>query len=216
VVGLAIPHHGCDQFVGGFAWCAGAGIPFSIHSPKPESKLNPAYFGLGNERNRGHGDRSDSQTSCVGGNDISDFRLDHGTCRNIRFEKKIKVVNPCNIFPSASNIPSDYYTPLLSRTDKLIAIAESGFSSQAVGLAQGIPKDQVAYLNAIHSQLGPRLAFWVNTLLDDFNLDSYAEQMKKMDATHKMHCPLARLRILVFAIQMVPPNPRWKCGINGC
>ena len=48
-----------------------------------------------------------------------------------------------------------------------------------VGFAQGAPEDQVLYLNAIHSQLGPRLAFWVNTLLDDFNLDSYAEQMKK-------------------------------------
>jgi hypothetical protein len=29
------------------------------------------------------------------------------------------------------------------------------------------------------SGFGPRLAFWVNTLLNDFNLDSYAEQMKK-------------------------------------
>ena len=48
-----------------------------------------------------------------------------------------------------------------------------------VGFAQGTPEDQVLYLNAIDTQLGPRLAFWVNTLLDDFNLDSYAEQMKK-------------------------------------
>jgi hypothetical protein len=48
-----------------------------------------------------------------------------------------------------------------------------------VGPIQGSPEDQVAYLNAIHVQLGPRLAFWVNTLLNDFNLDSYAEQMKK-------------------------------------
>jgi hypothetical protein len=35
------------------------------------------------------------------------------------------------------------------------------------------------YLNAIHDQLGPRLVFWVNTLLDGFNLESYAEEMKK-------------------------------------
>ena len=41
----------------------------------------------------------------------------------------------------------------------------------------GTPEDQVAYLNAIHDQLGPRLVFWVNTLLNDFNLDSYSEYM---------------------------------------
>ncbi|HEU0295829.1 MAG TPA: hypothetical protein VFR47_24030 [Anaerolineales bacterium] len=86
---------------------------------------------------------------------------------------------PYFVFPSGSDIPADYYTPLLSRTDKPIAVAEGGFSSEAVGFAGGSPEDQVAYLNAIHAQLGPRLAFWVNTLLDDFNLESYAEQMKK-------------------------------------
>ena len=37
----------------------------------------------------------------------------------------------------------------------------------------------MAYLNAIHCQFGPRLVFWVNTLLDDFNPESYAEEMKK-------------------------------------
>jgi hypothetical protein len=42
-----------------------------------------------------------------------------------------------------------------------------------------LPEEQAAYLNAVHAQLGPRLAFWVNTLLNDFNLISYAEQMKK-------------------------------------
>ena len=86
---------------------------------------------------------------------------------------------PYFVFPSAVAIPAEYYTPLLTRTDKPVAIAESGFSSQAVGFAQGSPEDQVAYLNTIQAQLGPRLAFWVNTLLNDFNLDSYAEQMKK-------------------------------------
>lgn len=86
---------------------------------------------------------------------------------------------PYFVFKSAAEIPSDYYTPLLTRTDKLIAIAESGFSSQPVGFAKGSPEDQALYLNAIHDQLGPRLAFWVNTLLDDLNLESYAEQMKK-------------------------------------
>jgi hypothetical protein len=86
---------------------------------------------------------------------------------------------PYFVFNSGAEIPADYYTPILSRTEKPLAIAEGGFSSQPVGFAQGSPEDQVAYFNTVHTQLGSRLAFWVNTLLDDFNLDSYAEQMKK-------------------------------------
>jgi len=86
---------------------------------------------------------------------------------------------PYFVFRSGASIPADYYTPLLTRTDKPVAIAESGFSSRPVGFAQGSPEDQVAYLNAIRAQLESRLAFWVNTLLDDFNIDSYTEQMKK-------------------------------------
>ncbi|MBK9008180.1 MAG: hypothetical protein IPM31_14450 [Anaerolineae bacterium] len=35
------------------------------------------------------------------------------------------------------------------------------------------------FLNAVHDQLGPRLAFWVNTILTDFNMDSYAAEMAK-------------------------------------
>jgi hypothetical protein len=77
------------------------------------------------------------------------------------------------------DIPANYYTALLTRTDKPLAIAEGGFSSQAVGPINGSPEKQVAYLNAIHTQLGPRLAFWVNTLFNDINIDSYAKQMKK-------------------------------------
>jgi hypothetical protein len=86
---------------------------------------------------------------------------------------------PYFVFPSVSGIPDDYYTPLLTRTSKPLAIAEGGFSTQPVGFAQGSPEDQVAFLNTVHAQLGPRLAFWVNTLLTDFNIDSLAEQMKK-------------------------------------
>ena len=85
---------------------------------------------------------------------------------------------PYFVFPSGAEISTDYYSPLLLRTSKPLAIAEGGYSTQAVGFAQSTPEDQVAYLNALHTQLGPRLAFWVNTLLNDFNLDSYAEQMK--------------------------------------
>ncbi len=76
-------------------------------------------------------------------------------------------------------IPADYYTPLLTRTDKLLAVAEGGFSTENVGPFQGSPESQVAYLNAIHMQLGPRLAFWVNTLFNDLDIDSYAKTMKQ-------------------------------------
>ncbi|MBV6451721.1 MAG: hypothetical protein MHPDNHAH_02468 [Anaerolineales bacterium] len=82
---------------------------------------------------------------------------------------------PYFVFPSASDIPADYYTPLLARTGKPVAVAEGGFSSQAVGFAQGSPEGQVTYLNAIHDQLGSRLLFWVNLALTDFNMDSYTE-----------------------------------------
>ncbi len=86
---------------------------------------------------------------------------------------------PYFIFNNGTQIPANYYTPLLARTSKPIAVAEGGFSSQAVGAINVSSEDQVAYLNEVHAQLGQRLVFWVNTLLDDFNLDSYAEQMKK-------------------------------------
>lgn len=86
---------------------------------------------------------------------------------------------PYFVFRDGTQIPTDYFTPLLSRTDKPLAIAESGFSSQPVGFAQGSLDDQVIFLNAVHDQLGPRLAFWVNTILTDFNMDSYAAEMAK-------------------------------------
>ena len=86
---------------------------------------------------------------------------------------------PYFVFPSGSDIPADYYTPLLTRTDKPVAIAESGFTTQDVGQLKATPDDQVAFLNTIHEQLGPRLAFWVNLLLTDFNLDSYSDYMLK-------------------------------------
>jgi hypothetical protein len=86
---------------------------------------------------------------------------------------------PYFVFNNGTSIPPDHYTSLLTRTDKPIGIAEGGFSSQAVGQIHVLPEDQPAYLNAVHAQLGPRLVFWVNTLLNDLNLDSYAGQMKK-------------------------------------
>jgi len=84
---------------------------------------------------------------------------------------------PYFVFYSGRQIPADYYTPLLTRTDKPVAIAESGYTSQGFDSLKATPDDQVAFLNTVHDQLGPRLVFWVNLLLTDFNLDSYADYM---------------------------------------
>ncbi len=84
---------------------------------------------------------------------------------------------PYFVFPSGSDIPADYYTPLLTRTDKPVAIAESGFTSHDIGQIKATSEDQVAFLNTVHDQLGSRLVFWVNLLLTDFNLDSYSDYM---------------------------------------
>lgn len=89
---------------------------------------------------------------------------------------------PYFIFPSGADIPSDYYSPLLERTSKPVAFAEGGFSTQTFSQFSHTPEDQVVYLNAIHEQLGSRMVFWVNTLLNDFNIDSYAREMEKQGA----------------------------------
>lgn len=86
---------------------------------------------------------------------------------------------PFAAFGSAAEIPSDYYTPLLTRTAKPLAVAEGGYTSEPVGPFSGSPQDQADYLNAIHSQIGGRLRFWVYLLLNDFNPDSYAEAMRR-------------------------------------
>ncbi len=66
---------------------------------------------------------------------------------------------PYFVFNNGTPIPADYYTPLLTRTSKPLAIAESGFSSQDVGTIKLTPEDQVAFLNTMHNQLGSRLVF---------------------------------------------------------
>ncbi len=81
---------------------------------------------------------------------------------------------PFVAFKSGADIPSDYYTPLLSRTSKPLAVAEGGYTSKPAGSRPGTPEDQVAYLSAIHNQIGSRLSFWVYLLLNDFNLGSYS------------------------------------------
>ena len=86
---------------------------------------------------------------------------------------------PFAAFASGGDIPPDYYTPLLARTSKPLAVAEGGFTSRPNPPFPGGPEDQVAYLNAIHDQLGgERLVFWTYLLLNDFNMDSYASMMR--------------------------------------
>lgn len=85
---------------------------------------------------------------------------------------------PFVVFPSGADIPADYYTPLLERTDKPLAVAEGGFTSRPLGPFPGTPQDQTDYLEAIHGQLGDRLAFWIYLLLNDFDPESYNRAMR--------------------------------------
>ena len=82
---------------------------------------------------------------------------------------------PFVAFDSAADIPPDYYTPLITRTDKPLAVAEGGVNSLAIGQFHGTPQDQVDYLNAIHTQLGDRLSFWIYLILNDIDGEAYRE-----------------------------------------
>ncbi len=86
---------------------------------------------------------------------------------------------PFGAFHSAADIPDDYYTPLLARTSKPLAVAEGGFSSVPMEPFGGSDADQIAYITRIHDQLGPRLAFWIYIIINDLDMDSYAPNMKK-------------------------------------
>jgi len=85
---------------------------------------------------------------------------------------------PFVVFPSADEIPDDYYVPLLTRTDKPLAVGEGGFTSRPIGPFSGTPEDQVGYLEALHGQIGERLAIWIYLLLSDFDPDEYAQAMR--------------------------------------
>jgi len=86
---------------------------------------------------------------------------------------------PYFAFPTGEGIPADYYTPLLERTAKPLAVTEGGWTTQPLGPIQGDEQGQVGYLQAIHDQLGDRLDFWVYLILTDFNMDSYGEIMRQ-------------------------------------
>jgi hypothetical protein len=92
---------------------------------------------------------------------------------------------PYFVFPTGTQIPDDYYTPLLTRTDKPLAVAEGGWSSRPIGPAPGDPQSQVDYLEAIHDQLGGRLRFWVYLILSDLNMDSIGEAMQDAERSEQ-------------------------------
>ncbi|MEX0787973.1 MAG: hypothetical protein WD040_04160 [Anaerolineales bacterium] len=90
---------------------------------------------------------------------------------------------PFIAFPSGALITDDYYSPLLTRTDKRLAVAEGGFVSREAAPFSGTPQDQVDYLQAIHNQIGARLDFWIYLLLSDFNQETYAVHMRAEGAS---------------------------------
>ncbi len=85
---------------------------------------------------------------------------------------------PFICFPGADKIPSNYYAKLAARSSLPLAVAEGGYISKDTGPFRGSPRDQTGYLNAIHGQIGDRLAFWIYLLMSDFNLESYARIMR--------------------------------------
>ena len=87
---------------------------------------------------------------------------------------------PYFAFPNGEGIPVDYYSPLLERTNKPLAVAEGGWTTEPIGggAIQGDEAGQVDYLQALHNQLGDRMSFWVYLVLSDFNMDSFAEIMR--------------------------------------
>jgi hypothetical protein len=78
---------------------------------------------------------------------------------------------PFFIYPGDPGMLDGYYAPLLDRTEKPLAVAEGGWSTEPVGPVGGDEAGQAAYLQALHEQLGERLVFWTYLLLDDLNMD---------------------------------------------
>jgi hypothetical protein len=89
----------------------------------------------------------------------------------------------CFFFDRAVDVPQNYYTPLLTRTDKPIAVAEGGCSSVELDIQSGSEQDQIEYLHAIDRQLGgDRLAFWIYLIYSDLNMDSFGPLMQEQGA----------------------------------
>lgn len=86
---------------------------------------------------------------------------------------------PYVAFENAGDIPPNYYTPLLDRTDKPLAVAEGGYTSRDIEPFRGTPEDQVEYLTAIENQIGDKLIFWIYLLLDDVNGEAYRQHLSQ-------------------------------------
>ncbi|HEQ71060.1 MAG TPA: hypothetical protein ENN69_01095 [Spirochaetia bacterium] len=84
---------------------------------------------------------------------------------------------PFIAFRRAADIPDDYYTPLMKRTDKPLAVAEGGYSSLPVGPFRGSVQDQADYLKKIHTQIGGRLSFWIYLLVNDLDMSSWGAHL---------------------------------------
>ena len=96
-----------------------------------------------------------------------------------RFEPNLDVyaisTYPYFAYGSAAEIPEDYYTTLSSYTSKPLAIAEGGYLSQDAGAFYGSTQDQIDFLQAIDDQIGERLDFWIYLIIDDVNIEAYAD-----------------------------------------
>lgn len=88
-------------------------------------------------------------------------------------------------FSSGADIPDDYYLPLVERTTKPLAVAESGYLSRPTGPFPGDPQSQVDQLRAIHDQIGSRLDFWINLVLDDFDPEAIADPMREQGRSER-------------------------------
>jgi len=88
---------------------------------------------------------------------------------------------PYIVFDSAAAIPEDYFTPLLTKTRKPLAVAEGGWISKDFKHLKADPDDQIGYLQAIDDQIGHRLAFWIYLLIRDIDIGSYAGIIESRD-----------------------------------
>ncbi|MCK5736957.1 MAG: hypothetical protein KAH21_10785 [Spirochaetaceae bacterium] len=88
---------------------------------------------------------------------------------------------PYIAFNNASEIPEDYYLPLLTRTDKNLAVSEGGWISEDFEHLTATDDDQIGYINAINQQIGNRMAFWIYLLAQDINIESYSPYINGKD-----------------------------------
>ena len=89
----------------------------------------------------------------------------------------------CFFFDHAADVPDDYYTPLLARTKKPIAVAEGGCSSIPFDIQSGSEQEQIDYLRVVDKQLGgERFAFWIYLIYNDLNMESFTPLMEAQGA----------------------------------